>query len=316
MPRTRRYRGQGFTLIELLVSIAIIAILIALLLPAVQSAREAARRTQCRNNLKQIALALHNYHDIYLRLPPGAISGRDTNGNGKPNDYDGMWGWQVMILPQLEQTTLWNQLEVSKGGGMDRFPNYDSIDNSSDPFGGYVLAPFVCPSCPGERMNPFFRMNAKANYVGSHNLMFTNSSTAFRDITDGTSNTLLVTERVLLTRGTRKSIGAIWIGGEQCGTGSARRFEAASEINTPFSGSLDSSTNCQTGDTNRSRAVASSAHEGGAQFALADGSVRFISQTIASNPLPGSDSSAADAGPGYIYQNLFTMDDGNVVGEF
>ncbi len=312
----RRYRGNGFTLIELLVVIAIIAILIALLLPAVQNAREAARRTQCKNNLKQIALALHNYHDIYMRLPPGSVSGRDTSGNGRANDFDGMWGWQVMILPQLEQTTLWNQLDVSKSEGADRFPNYDSIDNSSNPLGGRVFAAFVCPSCPGGRMNPFFKMNAKANYVGSHNLMYTNSNTVFRDISDGTSNTLLVAERVLLAGGNRKSIGAIWIGGEQCGTGAARRFEAASEINTPFSGSLDSSTNCQTGDTNQSRAVASSAHAGGGQFALADGSVRFISETIASNPLPGSDSNAADPGPGYIYQNLFTMDDGHVVGEF
>ncbi len=102
MSQTRR----GFTLIELLVVIAIIAILIALLLPAVQQAREAARRTQCKNNLKQLGLALHNYHDITSNtFPPGYIFATSQSTpalNG--------WGWLTMCLPQLEQAPLFNIL--------------------------------------------------------------------------------------------------------------------------------------------------------------------------------------------------------------
>src|SRR4051812_6730319 len=92
---------RGFTLIELLVVIAIIAVLIALLLPAVQQAREAARRSQCKNNLKQIGLALHNYHDTANTLPPGWIG--DPTGSNAGN----RWGWGTMILPYLDQAPLY-----------------------------------------------------------------------------------------------------------------------------------------------------------------------------------------------------------------
>src|SRR3712207_8631844 len=93
--------GRGFTLIELLVVIAIIAVLIALLLPAVQAAREAARRTQCKNNLKQIGLALHNYHDTFNVFPPGWV--RRLNAAGAAvAPTEPMWGWPVMIFPQIE----------------------------------------------------------------------------------------------------------------------------------------------------------------------------------------------------------------------
>jgi prepilin-type N-terminal cleavage/methylation domain-containing protein len=97
----------GFTLIELLVVIAIIAILIALLLPAVQQAREAARRTQCKNNLKQLGLGLHNYHDVFGTLPPGWV---DQNNNRASN-----WGWAVYILPQIDQAALYATLDVGNG---------------------------------------------------------------------------------------------------------------------------------------------------------------------------------------------------------
>ncbi len=102
MPHVRR----GFTLIELLVVIAIIAVLIALLLPAVQAAREAARRTQCVNNLKQMGLALHNYHDAFLVLPPGYIAASKFI-DGETDTAPG-WSWASMILPQLDQTPLYS----------------------------------------------------------------------------------------------------------------------------------------------------------------------------------------------------------------
>src|SRR5512132_3123304 len=97
-------RSMGFTLIELLVVIAIIAVLIALLLPAVQQAREAARRTQCKNNLKQIGIALHSYHDTSITLPPGWIS---TN----------RWGAGTMILPYVDQAPLYNAIGSTAGAG-------------------------------------------------------------------------------------------------------------------------------------------------------------------------------------------------------
>ncbi|MEZ6126391.1 MAG: DUF1559 domain-containing protein [Planctomycetaceae bacterium] len=100
--KSLQVQKRGFTLIELLVVIAIIAILIALLLPAVQQAREAARRTQCKNNLKQLGLAFHNYHDIYNTFPPAYV---DLRGAGGVPDNDGHWAWSAFILPQIDQST-------------------------------------------------------------------------------------------------------------------------------------------------------------------------------------------------------------------
>ena len=109
--RHGRTRLAGFTLIELLVVIAIIAILIGLLLPAVQKVREAAARTQCVNNLKQLGLALHNYHDANRQFPPGYIVGR-RRGSG--NDTGPGWGWAAHILPQMEQDTLFRQIDFAQ----------------------------------------------------------------------------------------------------------------------------------------------------------------------------------------------------------
>ena len=111
-------KKRGFTLIELLVVISIIAILIALLLPAVQQAREAARRTQCKNNLKQIGLAIHNYHETYTMFPPGQQwSGpvwNDKNGDGDTDDNGERspgWSWTAMILPYIDQQPLYDKID-------------------------------------------------------------------------------------------------------------------------------------------------------------------------------------------------------------
>src|SRR5271168_3122262 len=109
-------RARGFTLIELLVVIAIIAVLIALLLPAVQSAREAARRAQCTNNLKQIGLAMHNYHSSVGSFPPGSLAGGSSSPGG---EWSGpWWPWAAYILPQMELTNLYNSINFSAHGLM------------------------------------------------------------------------------------------------------------------------------------------------------------------------------------------------------
>lgn len=147
--RTPR-KKSGFTLIELLVVIAIIAILIALLLPAVQQAREAARRTQCKNNLKQIGLALHNYHDVYLQFPMGGYAAVDDSCG---YDDDG-YGWGVMLLPYLDQTPLFNQLPMTSPHDPScQPPNWGVFQKTFSTTGGIInaggqhsLPAFRCPS--------------------------------------------------------------------------------------------------------------------------------------------------------------------------
>ena len=136
-------RRRGFTLIELLVVIAIIAVLIALLLPAVQSAREAARRAQCVNNLKQIGLALHNYHSATGAFPPGHSQGANGGASGLP--YSGYGGWtefsaQALMLPYMEQTPLYNAINFSYCGG------YSAAGAIN--FTGFTarVSSFLCPS--------------------------------------------------------------------------------------------------------------------------------------------------------------------------
>ncbi|HET6425668.1 MAG TPA: DUF1559 domain-containing protein, partial [Planctomycetaceae bacterium] len=143
MSFTKSRRGGqpgGFTLIELLVVIAIIAILIALLLPAVQQAREAARRTQCRNNLKQIGLALHNYHDNFNVFPMGysdTVAGaNERNGAG--------WSWQTFILPQIDHGTIYNRFNFSTTPYNNTY-NGSPIDNQS-----LVATPLTVFSCPSD----------------------------------------------------------------------------------------------------------------------------------------------------------------------
>src|SRR6056297_1264459 len=133
MVRSGRRRA-GFTLIELLVVIAIIAILVALLLPAVQQAREAARRSSCKNNLKQLGLALHNYHDTHTTLPPGWISVDGVVHS--PHDGVSGAGWGTMILPFVEQSNLYDAFN----------PNISIADPSQNAFRLNILNSFNCPS--------------------------------------------------------------------------------------------------------------------------------------------------------------------------
>ena len=129
-------RRRGFTLIELLVVIAIIAILIALLLPAVQQAREAARRTQCKNNLKQISLAAHNYHDVYNKFPIG----QHLVGGGTPAAVKGLgYSYSFALLPYIEQGNLYGQFD-------NNFPVFEKTRTRNGILAGTPLAAWSCPS--------------------------------------------------------------------------------------------------------------------------------------------------------------------------
>ena len=151
-------RRRGFTLIELLVVIAIIAVLIALLLPAVQQAREAARRTQCKNNLKQMGLALHNYHDVHNMFAPGVLNARN----------DGEWGmsWYIRILPNVDQAPVFNQLTFS--GTQYGWAYTGTTEGTTN---GNVLknAKFNFALCPSSPMDPIANNNipvTNAQYYG------------------------------------------------------------------------------------------------------------------------------------------------------
>ncbi|MEZ6131024.1 MAG: DUF1559 domain-containing protein [Planctomycetaceae bacterium] len=317
-------RQSGFTLIELLVVIAIIAILIALLLPAVQQAREAARRTQCKNNLKQFGLAMHNYHDTHRVFPVGIIgrpggAGWSTqcsvmsNGVALPNNDYRSWGWGTFILPFLDQAPLYNILK----------PDGCRMPDATSPFGGQNLlsepvVAFRCPSDVGAAINHFHQNYTASNYPVNERICDVNSKVSIRDILDGTSNTLLIGERALRRdpAGLRQTGAIVW--GRSNNTDAAWKFRVNWPINVANPNTSNSGI---AGDAGCFRHNMSSQHEGGAQFLMCDGAVRFISENIAHNAAAGSTTTCVgmnpnQAGAGFVMQNLFFPDDGNTVGEF
>ncbi|MFG0296174.1 MAG: DUF1559 domain-containing protein [Maioricimonas sp. JB045] len=188
---------RGFTLVELLVVIAIIGVLIALLLPAVQQAREAARRTQCKNNLKQLGLALHNYVDANRYLPPGAAVDLSVTSTGN----NGSWGVHGRLLPYLEQGNLYNNVDLTiawdfqtaiDGLKIATFgcPSDPGSDQVRDPGGGKV---HLYPTTYGFNYGTWFVFNP-TNGQGGNGAFFPNSKLSFAAFTDGTTNTLLAAE--------------------------------------------------------------------------------------------------------------------------
>lgn len=326
MRRSRR----AFTLIELLVVIAIIAILIALLLPAVQQAREAARRTQCRNNLKQMGLALHNYHDAHRVFPystsrDGSLTSGDTAALVLNHR-----GW-VGVLPYLDQAPLYNQFDASqaaceyiRGSGT----LVGSPDNGNNRVVATILPVFLCPSDDGDRQyrgnTSNYRISAasvqngifgaKTSYdfnvhrysTGMTNWMKRGKETrrmfglegcsSERDVKDGMSNTVMVSETHLdVTNGVNQMWGhAHWVG-------NGVDFAFADGINFWLCCSW-SSPPMQQGKPYKLAhwGTPGSKHEGGCHVVLGDGAVRFISENI----------------DRVTQQRLAYIADGNPIGEF
>ena len=293
-------RTRGFTLIELLVVIAIIAVLIALLLPAVQQAREAARRTQCRNNLKQIGLALHNYHDRVQCFPPGYLS-RINPSDG--SDLGPGWGWGAFLLPEIDQAVLYNRINF----------NRDIADPTNLAVRTPFLAAFYCPS--DQQLNRFAVNDssgvlvtdvAQGSYVGVNgNGGVSNSATTndgaflenrtFRtaDFTDGLSNTFFIGER-----STTMSYVS-WVGAVTNGTVPSRRdptaVESAAALVLGHCGP-----HMPNNPTVTDADALSSAHPQGVNMLLGDGRVRNVSSNVSQQ----------------IYDALATRQGGEVIGEY
>ena len=334
MPHVVQHPRRGFTLIELLVVIAIIAVLIALLLPAVQQAREAARRSSCQNNLKQIGLALHNYHDTHLVFPPGYVKG--ALGDNEPQ-----FAWSVMILPQLEQGNLFEGLNTKVRTMRATFENVPASVPTGYQLMQTSLAVYQCPSDPGEALNTNrqFRMVTvpgatapysigKSNYPGSagdaggDGFFDNNSKIDMGDVSDGLSNTILVGERATRS-GNTGNFAALWPGrGGDNEMDIPVQTPAGSHniLPTEYSACLGQTTykfrtgEGGTGDP-REDVAYSSAHTGGAQFLLGDGSVRFISENISWISSTETDP-APDPSLFGVFNKLGDAKDGQPTGEF
>jgi len=342
----------GFTLVELLVVIAIIGVLVALLLPAVQAAREAARRSSCSNNLKQIGIALHNYHDVQLTFPSGWLDNPVANEEA--------WGWAALTLPYIEQGPLHDRLGVTRARLVDQLSSLNGANGPAVAAAARtVLKVFICPSDTGHQ-NGLIHTNrhfgggigfAAAGFTGNTTLVgvsnymgvaghrdVTNAvpNTGFffgnctgsaaacpnqmagpvrlADVLDGTSNTLTVGER-----DTKDCRSGTWLGVRNTNGSTDRGVIVVIGHSHP---KLNQDAIALAWDTDRIGCGEgfSSFHPGGAMFVSADGSVRFISETINHFWFPntlvnGTVAHSTDLSNG-TYQRLMTRDDNLVIPNF
>jgi len=313
-------KRRGFTLVELLVVIAIIGVLIALLLPAVQQAREAARRMSCSNNMKQTGLALHNYHDTYGVLPPQAAKGSHSAN------------WWVFLLPFCEQGNAYDQLRVDNGGFW-MGSTTAAATNNKNVLDGFAPDYMVCPSSP---MPTFLEKGGtdqiEPSYVaisGSNNHPTTDNSTNggnspisaggmiirvralnMSACTDGTSNTVIVGEQgdyVVDSAGAKFDTRASHRDGGWQGTSPIQQVKGDGSVVKPANRCWNETTiigglgtriyDATTMDTNKCNTPIISAHPGGVMSLSLDGHVNFLAETIDVQ----------------LWKNLVDRDDGNVV---
>ena len=293
---------RGFTLVELTAVAATSSLLMSLFVPAIQEAREAARRSQCKNNLKQLGLAIHNYHEVYGTLPPGWTDFTPDAGESP------RYGWSASILPFVDQAPLFKRMRndfqqrsvTARTETQTPLPAYrcpsDTTPSLNPLRGGYatsnysgnfgMLAPprlvpgGMNPAWPGEAPTP---TNANRQFYSTAGVLWLNSKVRFRDCKDGTSNILFVGERCLT------SGSGIWMGVR------GNHYEN------------DVVTDCSVGnEINSGIGAFSSRHAGGAQFLFGDGAVRFISENI---------HTGTPEKPG-LWQHLGGRADGSPLAEF
>jgi prepilin-type N-terminal cleavage/methylation domain-containing protein len=301
-------RRVGFTLVELLVVIAIIGILVALLLPAIQAAREAARRTECSNRLKQLGVAIHNYHDSHQVFPPGGIvTAEMCPGSGAPPTKPAFSSgkcdksrapWTVLILPFLEQTSLYEKFNFNtsfahtwdEGCNTNRslqFSNNPNYQCPSDPNSKPSIGNNNYNGCQGggpASQAACTSESSSGRKFYTNGALFVNSEIGFADILDGSSNTYLIGEtKYNFLKGSRSDLPNRYIG-----WGSAVRVQVTSkDYSSPTN--LTAAVNSVNGfakhgkqyfTMDESSTYFGSFHPAGAQFVFADASVNFINESI------------------------------------
>ncbi|MBA2114740.1 DUF1559 domain-containing protein [Bremerella alba] len=324
-------RHLGFTLVELLVVIAIIGVLIALLLPAVQQAREAARRMSCSNNLKNLGLALHNYHDIHHSFPIGHQYQGHFDGDAMSEKGGTGFGWAVGLLEFIEQGNQLDQFDPRYPAGEDTITNNRTVCQTP-------LEIFACPSDtkPDRRTDGAITDSATSSYQGagtsydgwSNHTMNQNANrdryngvfgrtnrglvAGMRDITDGTTNTIIIAETRWDMDNNGRNRSRIY-----CGKDIVDYAQGATNA-VLINGRWAMNWTQPDGNPQPHR-TAGSMHPGGAQFCFVDGSVRFVSETIQHTATVWNSGNPYDVdnnGVSYgAYQRMFSISDGLVLSE-